>query len=141
MTAKNFSTRVIFFNAFPFFSAHLFLVAEALLEMVALGSGLCSVPFFGLKIGENQKNSKKGLRRKISGFLVQIKLETKPNEKEHGLLHQSVELCFHIIYIIMWRHSKIVSTQNGVNRGSPPQRPLATPFSNRPNKESMVGVK
>ena len=34
---------------------------------------------FGPKIGEDQKKS---LRRKISGFLVQMRLETKQNKKK-----------------------------------------------------------
>ena len=50
-----------------------------LLGMVAPGGGgggggyMVSL-FFGLKIGEDQK---KGLRRKITGLLVRMKLETK----------------------------------------------------------------
>ena len=37
-------------------------------------------PFFGPEIGENQK--KKRLRRKINVFLMQMRLETKQNEKK-----------------------------------------------------------
>ena len=35
-------------------------------------------PFFGPKIGEDKKKS---FRRKSSGFLVQMRLETKQNER------------------------------------------------------------
>ena len=37
------------------------------------------LPFLGPNIGENKE--KKGLRAKISGFLLQMRLETKVNEK------------------------------------------------------------
>ena len=47
-------------------------------------------PFFDPKIGEGQKikHKKKGLRRKINGFLVQMRLETKQNEKTSTPLPQ-----------------------------------------------------
>ena len=57
-------------------------------------------PFFGPKIGEDQK--KKGLRHKVSWFLVQMRLETKLNEKARSS-NKSVELCFNII---IWFHYK-----------------------------------
>ena len=46
--------------------------------MVAPGAGFRGAPFFGPKTGEDQK---KGLYREISGFSVQMRLETKQNEK------------------------------------------------------------
>ena len=56
-------------------------------------------PFFGPKIGENQK---KGLRCKISGFLVQMGLETKQNEKTRSSSQISGVMISHQ----KWRHSK-----------------------------------
>ena len=69
--------------------------------MVAPVAGLRGVSLFQSKNRWRPKNQKKkGLRRKISGFLVQLRLETK-KMKKHGLHHKSVELWYHII---IWRH-------------------------------------
>ena len=62
-------------------------------------------PFFGPKIGEDQK---KGLRCKISGFLVQISLETTQHEKTR---------CSTQIEGVMVSHHNMVSPQNDVTRG------------------------
>ena len=76
--------------------------------MVAPGAGLCGVTLFRSKIREDQKKKTKGLRRKITRFLVQMRLETKQNEKKLGLRRKSVELWF---YIIIWCHPKMVSSR------------------------------
>ena len=57
--------------------------------MVAPGAGYRGV----YRFSEDQK---KGLRRKITGFSVHMRLETKQNEKQ-GLHHKSVELWFQIL--------------------------------------------
>ena len=76
-------------------------------------------PFFGPEISEDQK---KGLRGKITGFSVQMKLETKVNEKTRSSPQISE---------VMVSHHNMVSTQmvprqNGVTWGGTPIPPLAT---------------
>ena len=75
--------------------------------MVAPGRNFVVSPFFGPKTREDQK---KGLRSKISGFSVQLGLETKQIKKQ-GLHHKSVELWFDIIVWLHfeWCHPKMVS--------------------------------
>ena len=68
-------------------------------------------PFFGPEIGEDQKKS---LCRKIAGFLVQMRLETKQNKKTRSLTQ---------IREVMVSHHNMESPQNGVTRGRPPPRP------------------
>ena len=74
-------------------------------------------PFFGPKIGED----KKGLRRKTSGFMVQIRLETKQNEKARSSPQINEVMVLHHNMV----SPQMVSPQNGATRGGPPPH-LAT---------------
>ena len=79
------------------------LCSEALLGMVAPGTGLRGATLFRSK--NRQRPKRKGLRRKISGFLVQMGLETKENEKQRFSPQISG---------VMVSHHIMVSPQNGV---------------------------
>ena len=78
--------------------------------MVSCGAGLRGVTLFRSK---NNQDQKKGLRRKISGFSVQMRLDTKQNEKTRSSTQISgVIVSYHM-----------VSHQNDVIRGGPPPHP------------------
>ena len=62
--------------------------------------------------------TKKGLRRKISWFLVQVRLETNHNEKTRS----SPQISRITVHVIVWCHSEKISPRTG----RPP--PLATPL-------------
>ena len=64
--------------------------------------------FFGPKTG---KAKKQDLRRKITGFSAQMRLETKQNEKTRS----SPQSCGDIVL-----HHSMVSPENDVARGGPP---------------------
>ena len=68
------------------------------------------------------KTKKKDLRRKISGFLVQMRLETKQNEKTRSSPQISGALVSHHNMVSL----QIVSLQNGVTRGGLPPPSDAT---------------
>ena len=82
-------------------------------------------PFFGPKIGEDQKKYKKGLRRKISGFLVHIGQDTKQNEKARSSPQISG---------VMVSHHNMVSPGAG-------RPPIATPLPLLPLKMRMALAK
>ena len=68
-------------------------------------------PFFGPKIGEDEKKEKGFCRKRVGGFLAQMELGTKQNEK----IRSSPP-----IIGVMVSHHNLVSPQNGVTRGAPP---------------------
>ena len=81
--------------------------------MVAPREGLRAVTFFCPKISKDQK--KKRFPRKTSGFLVQMKLETKQNEKARSSPQTSGVMVLH--YNMVSPH--MVSPQNGVTQSGP----------------------
>ena len=85
---------------------------EALLGKVAPRAVLRGVTLFCPKIDDDQK---KGLRHKISGFLVRMVLETKENEKAKSSPQISG-------FMVVSHHFK-VSPQNGFTRSCPPPPP------------------
>ena len=87
--------------------------------MVAPGAGLCGVTLFRSKNKwrpkqkrKKRKKKEKGLRRKISGceFLVQMRLDTKQNEKTTSLPQISGVVVSHHNMV----SPQMVSSQNGV---------------------------
>ena len=88
-----------------------FILSEALQGMAAPGAGLRGVNFFRSK---NRRRPKiKGLRRKISGLLVQMRLGIKKNDKTRSLPQ---------IRGVMVLHHNMVSPQNGYTRVGRPSR-------------------
>ena len=73
-------------------------------------------PFFGPKVREDQK---KGLLRKTSEFLVQMRLENKQNEKARFSPQTSGVIVLHHNMV----SPQMVSPQNGVTWGGPPSPP------------------
>ena len=65
-------------------------------------------PFFGPKIGEDQK---KGLRRKIGGFAVQMRIGTKQSKKKRSSPQ---------IGGVIVSHHSMVPPKNGETRRRPP---------------------
>ena len=82
--------------------------------MEAPGVGLRGVTLFRSK--NSRKPKKKGLRRKISGFLVQIRLETKHNEKTRSSPQISGRMVSNHNMVSL----QMMSPQNGVTRGGLP---------------------
>ena len=92
--------------------------------MVAPGARLRGVTLF-LRF-KNRSRQKKGLRRKISGFLVQTRLETKQNEKTRSSPQIRGVMVSHHKMVSL----KMMSPQNGVLGGGPPPiPPIATPLA------------
>ena len=72
--------------------------------------------FFGPEIDEDQK---KGFRRKSRGFSVQMRLETKQNEKTRSSPQISGVIVSHHNIV----SPQMMSPQNGVTRDGPPPGP------------------